>query len=82
MVSSASTTGAKEGFGPEQQEYFERIAAMKLRNPQIVGFGISNATTFEQATRFANGAIIGSAFIKHLRASGIAKIGEFIKRIR
>jgi len=82
MVSSASTTGAKSGFGNEQKHYFERIAEMKLQNPQIVGFGISNAHTFEQATKSTKGAIIGSAFIKHLTANGIETIGDFVKRIR
>lgn len=82
MVSSASTTGAKSGFGEEQSSYFQRIAEMELRNPQIVGFGISNAETFEQATAYAKGAIIGSAFIKHLTEKGVERIPEFIKRIR
>ncbi len=82
MVSTASTTGAMEGFGDPQRDYFERIASMGLKNPQIVGFGISNAQTFEAATRQAKGAIIGSAFIKHLTESGIEDIGGFIKRIR
>ena len=82
MVSSASTTGAKDGFGQEQQDYFDRIAALHLNNPRIVGFGISNATTFEAATKKANGAIIGSAFIKHLSQDGTEGITEFVKRIR
>ena len=82
MVSSASTTGAKEGFGPEQQAYFERIAAMDLKNPQIVGFGISSAHTFKQATTQAKGAIIGSAFIKHLTQYGVEGIPTFVKSIR
>jgi tryptophan synthase alpha chain len=82
MVSSASTTGAKTGFGDEQTSYFQRIAAMKLKNPLIVGFGISNAETFQQATKYTSGAIIGSAFIKHLTEKGVANIPEFIKRIR
>lgn len=82
MVSTASTTGAKDGFGDEQQVYFERIAAMKLKNPQIVGFGISNKTTFEQATRHTKGAIIGSAFIKNLTENGTQKMGEFVVGIR
>jgi len=43
MVSSASVTGSKEGFGNTQTEYFERIAAMNLKNPQIVGFGIKDS---------------------------------------
>ena len=81
MVSSASTTGAKQGLGEEQEAYFERIAGMNLKNPQIVGFGISNARTFEQATRTAKGAIIGSAFIKILSQQGTAGISEFIKHL-
>ncbi len=82
MVSSASVTGAKSGFGQPQQDYFERIASMNLSNPQIVGFGISNSETFQQATKTAKGAIIGSAFIKHLTENGVGSIPSFIKQIR
>ncbi len=82
MVSSASTTGAKSGFGQEQSSYFERISNMQLRNPQIVGFGISNAETFQQATEKTKGAIIGSAFIKHLTENGVDSIDEFVSQIR
>ena len=82
MVSSATTTGATKGFGKEQQEYFERIAAFGLKNPQIVGFGINNSETFEQATQSAAGAIIGSAFIKHLTKYGVEAIPDFINTIR
>ncbi len=81
MVSSASTTGAQNGFGNEQTEYFNRIANMNLKNPQIVGFGISNNDTFTQATKQAKGAIIGSAFIKHLTQKGIDSIDEFVQHI-
>lgn len=82
MVSSASTTGAKSGFGEAQDAYFERISAMELSNPQIVGFGISNAATFNAATKNAKGAIIGSAFIKHLTQKGVDNIKDFIGKIR
>lgn len=82
MVSSASTTGAKQGMGEEQEAYFERIAQMDLKNPQIVGFGISNAKTFQQATKTAKGAIIGSAFIKKLSENGKDGISEFIETIK
>ncbi|WP_282051024.1 tryptophan synthase subunit alpha [Maribacter aquivivus] len=82
MVSSASVTGSKSGFGQEQESYFERIAAMNLKNPQIVGFGIKDEETFQQATKTAKGAIIGSAFIKHLTANGTDKTAEFTKLIR
>ena len=81
MVSSASTTGAQSGFGEVQQNYFKRIADLNLKNPQIVGFGISNHETFTQATTHAKGAIIGSAFIKHIEANGVDKINEFVAGI-
>ena len=81
MVSSASITGAKSTFGEIQTSYFNRIAAMKLNNPQIVGFGISNSETFKQATQQAKGAIIGSAFIKHLTEHGTESIDDFVKEI-
>ncbi len=82
MVSSASVTGSKTGFGEEQTNYFKRIADMKLKNPQIVGFGISNNETFTQATQYAKGAIIGSAFIKHLATDGVNTINNFTNSIK
>ena len=82
MVSSASVTGSKTGFGQEQESYFERIAKMNLKNPQIVGFGIKDEETFKQATKTAKGAIIGSAFIKHLTTNGVNSISEFVNTIR
>ena len=81
MVSSASVTGSQEGFGEAQKSYFKRIANMKLQNPQIVGFGISNRDTFKQATQFAKGAIIGSAFIKFISEKGISNIADFIDSV-
>lgn len=81
MVSSASTTGAQSGFGDEQTAYFKRIATMNLKNPQIVGFGISNNETFTQATKYAKGAIIGSAFVKHVTYEGVNTIDDFINKI-
>ena len=82
MVSSASVTGSLTGFGNTQENYFKRIAGMNLNNPQIIGFGINNAETFKQATQFAKGAIIGSAFINHLTQNGTRKIEEFVNGIR
>jgi tryptophan synthase alpha chain len=82
MVSSASVTGSQSGFGNTQEDYFKRIADMNLKNPQVIGFGINNAETFNQATQFAKGAIIGSAFIKNLTENGVESIGEFVKGIR
>ena len=81
MVSSASVTGSSSGFGTEQTEYFKRIADMKLKTPKIVGFGISDNTKFTQATTYAKGAIIGSAFIKHLTKHGNTNIDSFTDSI-
>ena len=81
MVSSASTTGAQNSFGESQEKYFKKIKAMDLKTPQIVGFGISNAVTFEQATRLSNGAIIGSAFVNFIKTNPIKNIPIFIESI-
>ena len=69
MVSSASVTGAKGNITEQQIAYFNRIQAMQLHHPQLIGFGISNRGTFQQACQYAQGAIIGSAFIKVLAES-------------
>ena len=82
MVSSASTTGATSGFGDNQTNYFKRIDAMQLKNPQVVGFGISNKQTFDHATTYAKGAIIGSAFIKHLTTEGVEGIPNFVEQLK
>ena len=55
---------------------------MNLKNPTIVGFGISNSKTFKLATNYSDGAIIGSAFISYIKENGIKKISSFIKSIR
>ena len=82
MVSSAATTGAQGSFGDTQQHYFQRIADMKLQSKLLVGFGISNAETYQAAVAHSQGAIIGSAFIKHLEANGNQSVHEFVKTIR
>ena len=82
MVSSAATTGAQGSFGDTQQHYFQRIADMKLQSKLLVGFGISNAETYQAAVAHSQGAIIGSAFIKHLEANGNQSVQDFVKTIR
>ena len=82
MVSSAATTGAQGSFGDTQQHYFQRIADMKLQSKLLVGFGISNAETYQSAVAHSQGAIIGSAFIKHLEANGNQSVQDFVKTIR
>lgn len=82
MVSSASTTGAKNSFGEEQNDYFQRISEMNLKTPQIVGFGISNHETFVQATDRTSGAIIGSAFVKLIGDGKKEEINHFVNEMR
>ena len=69
MVSSAAITGAQHSFDEAKQEYFRRINAMQLRNPRMIGFGISNKQTLESAQQNAAGAIIGSKFVTLLNES-------------
>ena len=69
MVSSHSITGAKSGISEEQISYFKRVQEMGLKNPRLIGFGISDAETFSTASKYSHGAIIGSAFIKTVKDS-------------
>ena len=69
MVSSAAITGAQKSFDDAKQAYFRRIDAMNLRNPRMIGFGISNAQTLKAAQDNAAGAIIGSKFVTLLNES-------------
>lgn len=75
MVSSASITGAQKSFDEAKQEYFQRINGMNLRNPRMIGFGISNKQTLESSQQNAAGAIIGSKFVQLLsEAEGNADV--------
>jgi tryptophan synthase alpha chain len=84
MVSSSSTTGAKSAISDTQTSYFARVQSMKLKNPLIVGFGISNHETFTRTCKFAHGAIVGSAFVKTIDQSANIKadIDNFIKSMK
>ncbi len=81
VVASASITGVKGDISNQQVEYFERIKAMNLESKLIIGFGISDKETFTTACNYANGAIIGSAFIKNLGINGVESTDDFIKPI-
>ncbi len=84
MVSSASITGAKKGISEEQIGYFERVQNMQLKTPRLIGFGISDRESFLQASRYAQGAIIGSAFINLLKGADKPEqdIKDFISSIK
>ena len=84
MVSSASTTGTKEGTADSQIGYFERINSMNLKNPRLIGFGIKDKDSFNRACEYANGAIIGTAFIKALNEgneNAVETTKKFVKSI-
>lgn len=66
MVSSATTTGAQQDFDKQKQAYFQYVESLNLRNPRMIGFGISNRQTFQSATAHAAGCIIGSKFVSLL----------------
>lgn len=68
MVSSASVTGARNSFSNNNLDYFRRVNNMNLKNPRLIGFGISNKETFEAVCKESSGAIIGSKFITLLNS--------------
>jgi tryptophan synthase alpha chain len=84
MVSSASVTGAKSAFSDVNIDYFRRVNAMQLKNPRLIGFGISNRETFDAACREASGAIIGSKFISLLESEDSIEVAakKLIEAIR
>lgn len=80
MVSSSSTTGAGKKVEDFHSEYFERIQQLNLKNPRLIGFGISDNATFENACKYASGAIIGSAFVSSFKPNVKIKdsVSEFV----
>jgi len=83
MVSSSSTTGIKTNVIDSQTSYFERIKKMDLNAKQLIGFGISDRSSFEKACHYTSGAIIGSAFIKALSGERAMKekVKDFVQNI-
>lgn len=83
MVSSSSTTGAGKKVEDFQQSYFERIQNMNLKNPRLIGFGISDPATFKNACKYASGAIVGSAFVKSFnpKLKTEESVSQFVKNI-
>ncbi len=83
LLSSSSTTGKSVSLSGESEEYFKRIGKMNLKNPTMIGFGISNHESFAKAAGYTRGAIVGSAFVKILSEENYTgKIEGFIKSLR
>jgi len=84
MVSTAATTGAINNFDESHITYFKKVNDLNLKTQRLIGFGISNNETFVQACNFANGAIIGSSFIRALDGNGTLpeNVHGFIRKIR
>ncbi len=81
VVSQASITGAKSGISDTQIEYFNRVKNIGITSPKLIGFGISDSKTFSTACDYAEGAIIGSGFIKMLSNDGLSGISKYIKSV-
>lgn len=71
-VSSSSTTGKDKNMN-DVTNYLKRLKSMQLKNPVLVGFGIKDKQTFQLACAQANGAIIGTAYIKSLENAADVK---------
>lgn len=80
LLSASATTGKNLEVSDTTTTYFSRIADMKLKNPTMIGFGISSRETFDKACSYANGGIIGTAFVKSLHAGTVsADVATFMK---
>lgn len=83
LVSSSATTGKNLKISNESNTYFQRLRAMNLKTPIVIGFGISNHEAFTHACQYADAAIIGSAFVRLLKEENYKEIiPEFIKNIK
>ncbi|MCW5192457.1 tryptophan synthase subunit alpha, partial [Burkholderia cenocepacia] len=83
LLSSNATTGKQLAVDNQAEHYFQRLKDRQLRNPLVIGFGISDHQTFRKATQYAKGAIIGSAFVKILGEENYQnKIDTFIRSIK
>lgn len=83
LLSSSSTTGKDLKVSTEADTYFKRIKDMNLKNPTMIGFGISDQKSFDKAAEYTRGAIVGSAFVKFLDTeNALDNLGEFLKGIR
>jgi tryptophan synthase alpha chain len=82
-VSSSSTTGSDKNMSDVRQ-YLQRLQKLKLNNPVLVGFGIRDKQSFDEACQQANGAIIGTAFIKALEKSAneADSVKQFLKLVK
>lgn len=82
VVSSSATTGEHTGFSEKRESYLSKISSMKLNNPCVVGFGIQNKEDVKQVGKYADGAIIGTAFIKAIAKGELKQqIKHFIKTV-
>lgn len=83
LVSSNGTTGSNKSL-EEQQAYYKHIQDLKLKKPALIGFGVRDKHTYDLTNQYSAGAIIGTAFMKHINAYGINEesIQLFIKEIR
>lgn len=83
LLSSSATTGQNLEVSDATSTYFSRIAAMEINNPLMIGFGISSKETFDKACQYANGGIIGTAFVKSLKAGALKEnVADFMKMFR
>ncbi len=82
VVAKSSVTGKTEELNENQIDYFQELDSYQLKSPRLIGFGIHDRASFVNAAKYANGAIIGSAFIRVLRDKGIDGINAFVSQVR
>jgi len=83
LISTSATTGQNLQVSDVTTTYFSRVANMGLKNPTMIGFGIRDKATFDSACKYANGGIIGTAFVSAIANGDLkANISEFMQRFK
>ncbi|MDB5140031.1 MAG: tryptophan synthase subunit alpha [Mucilaginibacter sp.] len=83
LLSASIITGKNLQISTSIEDYYKRVKAMSLKNPTIFGFGIKDKASFQKACEYANGAIVGTAFVKLLEEENyLEMIPGFVKSIK
>lgn len=82
VVSQSKHKRSNSDLSKSKTQFFDKLKEMNLKSPMLFGFGIHDSQTFKHACQYGQGAIIGSAFIRHISKNGVRSIGDFVEMVR
>ncbi len=81
-VSTMGITGAREDLDAKARGVVSGVRETKTSVPVCVGIGISTADQVSEVNSYADGAIVGSVFIKAYRDGGIEELKRTVKKLK